>query len=433
MNNRTLQYAGLPKHSLKVEYVSIHLLKTAAYNPRKWDDAAISQLTESIQTFGLVDPILVNSSPKRKFVVIGGHFRLKIAKDLGYTEVPVLFLNIPSIEKEKELNIRLNKNVGAWDVEKLRDFDTSFLADIGFSSTELEDLWDDALEIQDDSFDTEEELSKITKPKTKVGDRYQLGRHKLLCGSSLESEDVMKLLDGARASMVYCDPPYNINLSYDKGIGTRGKYGGKTNDSKSFADYQSFLRKTIENALLVARDDAHFFYWCDQNYVGMIQDLYRTLGIENRRTCLWIKNNQNVVPQVAFNKVYEPCVYGTRGTPYLSENHYDLTEVMNKEIGTGNALIEDILGLLDIWLIKRLPGQEYRHPTEKPPTLHQKALKRCTKVNDIVLDLFGGSGSTLIACEQLKRSAYLVEIEPVFCDLIINRFEALTGTKAIKL
>ncbi len=308
------------------------------------------------------------------------------------------------------------------------------LADIGFSTEELEEVWDEALESKDDSFNVDEELAKITKPKTKVGDLYQLGKHRLLCGDSTNPEVVRKLLNGARANMIYCDSPYNIGLSYDKGIGgTKGKYGGKTNDNKSFIEYQSFLKKTIENALLVAKDNAHFFYWCDQNYVGMIQDLYRNLGIENRRTCLWIKNNQNVVPQVAFNKVYEPCVYGTRGTPYLSENHYDLTEVMNKEIGTGNALIEDILGLLDIWLIKRLPGQEYRHPTEKPPTLHEKALKRCTKVNEVVLDLFGGSGSTLIACEQLKRSAYLVEIEPIFCDLIINRFEALTSTKAIKL
>ncbi len=119
MNNRTLQDARLPKHNLKVEYVSTHLLKPAAYNPRSWDDSAISQLTDSIKEYGLVDPILVNGSAKRKYVVIGGHFRLKIAKDLGYTQVPVVFLNIPNIAKEKELNIRLNKNVGAWSMEKL--------------------------------------------------------------------------------------------------------------------------------------------------------------------------------------------------------------------------------------------------------------------------------------------------------------------------
>ncbi len=420
-------------HNLQIEYVPINLLKPAAYNPRTWDTSAISQLTESITQNGFVDPILVNKAPKRKFTVIGGHFRLKIAKDLGYTEVPVIFLDIPNIEKEKILNIRLNKNVGAWDIEKLREFDTSLLADIGFSTEELDNIWDEALEIKDDSFDVDEALTAIKKPVTKLGEMYQLGRHRLICADSTNPESLKKLLGNTKVDVTYSDPPFNINLSYDKGVGTKGKYGGKTDDNKSFDEYQLFLKKTIQNAITFSKSDAHYFYWCDQNYVGMIQDIYHSLGIENKRTCLWIKNNQNVVPQVAFNKVYEPCVYGTRGSPYLSKNHYNLTEVMNKEIGTGNDLIEDVLSLLDIWLVKRLPGQQYTHPTEKPPTLHEKALKRCSKVNDVVLDLFGGSGSTLVACEQLKRSAYLVEVEPIFCDLIKNRFEALTGIKAKKI
>jgi DNA modification methylase len=145
--------------------------------------------------------------------------------------------------------------------------------------------------------------------------------------------------------------------------------------------------------------------------------------------CLWIKNGFNATPRVAFNKCYEPCVYGTKGKPYLAPLH-NLNEILDKEIGTGNRTIDDILDILDIWLAKRLPGQEYEHPTSKPPTLHEKALRRCTQINDIVLDLFGGSGSTLIACEELKRRAYLVEKEPIFCQLIINRFEKLTGVKA---
>ncbi len=421
------------KPKLNVLYVSSLLLKPAAYNPRKWDSSAITQLKESITRFGLVDPIIANSAPKRKNVVIGGHFRLKIAKELGYTEVPVVYLNIPDVEKERELNLRLNKNTGAWDFEKLKDFDLTMLADVGFDSEELDDIWSESLETKDDEFDVEGELAKIKKPKTKVGDYYQLGKHRLICGDSTDPEVVRKLMDGKRTGMIYSDPPYNIKLDYDKGIGAKGKYGGKTDDAKTFVAYEAFIRKTMENALSVSEDDVHVFYWCDQNYVGMMQGLYRTLGVENRRTCLWIKNNQNVVPQVAFNKVYEPVVYGTRGSPFLSEHHHNLTEVLNKEIGTGNVLIEDILGLLDIWLIKRLPGQEYKHPTEKPPTLHEKAIKRCTKVSDIVLDSFAGSGSTLISCEQLKRCAYLVEMEPVFCDLIISRFEALTGIKAVKL
>ena len=126
-------------------------------------------------------------------------------------------------------------------------------------------------------------------------------------------------------------------------------------------------------------------------------------------------------------------MYGTRGKPYLSPKIQNLNELMNKEIGNGNRVIDDIMDLFNIWLAKRIPGQDYEHPTEKSPTIHEKALRRCTKPGDAVLDLCGGSGSTLIACEQLKRRAFLSEIEPIFCDLIIRRYEALTKTKAKRI
>jgi DNA modification methylase len=126
-------------------------------------------------------------------------------------------------------------------------------------------------------------------------------------------------------------------------------------------------------------------------------------------------------------------VYGTVGKPYLSDKALNLSEIMNKEIGTGNRTIEDILDMLDIWLVKRISGSDYEHPTEKPPTLHEKAIRRCTKPGDVLLDLFAGSGSLMVACEQLKRSACLVEREPIFVDLIIRRYEKLTGQKAKKL
>ena len=173
--------------------------------------------------------------------------------------------------------------------------------------------------------------------------------------------------------------------------------------------------------------------WCDETYIGLIQELYKELGIENKRVCLWIKNNQNPTPQVAFNKAYESCVYGTKGKPYLNKNIHNFNEVLNKEIGTGNRLLDDIEDYLNIWLVKRLPSNLYEHPTEKPVTLHEKPLRRCTKPGDKILDLFGGSGSTLIACQQMKRTAYLVEIEPIFCDLIIRRFEKFTNEKAKKI
>lgn len=422
---------NLEKANLTVEYVPADSLNPAKYNPRRWKDSAVQQLTESIKKFGLVDPLIVNSAPNRQNIVIGGHFRLHIAKELGIENVPVVFVTISDVEREKELNLRLNRNTGDWDLELLKEFDIEALLDVGFDDSDLSAIWDDVLEIEDDNFDIEEELSRIGEPKTKHGQLFQLGKHRLLCGDALEPKDVAKLVGNRQADMVYNDPPYNISLDYNKGIGTKGKYGGtRTKDSKSREEYKNFIQTALQNSLNVTRPKAHIFTWCDENYIGLIQETYQHLGVSPKRVCLWIKNNQNATPQIAFNKAYEPCVYGTIGKPYLSEGIRNLTEVLNKEIGSGNRLLDDIEDYLNIWLVKRLPTADYEHPTEKPPTLHEKPLRRCTKPGDLVLDLFGGSGSTLIACEQLKRTAYLMEIEPIFCDLIIRRFERISNAKA---
>jgi DNA modification methylase len=418
---------------LQIQQVPISKLNPAPYNPRRWEVGSIKQLTESIKKFGLVDPILVNGSKERKNIVIGGHFRLKIAKDLGYKEVSVVYLNISEIEKEKELNLRLNRNTGDWDFEILKDFDMDLLLDVGFDDSDLSAIWDEALGVEDDEFKTRAELENIEDPEAKEGDMFQLGKHRLICGDSTDPKVVQKLLKTTKINMIYSDPPYNIGFDYDKGIGTAGKYKGKkTNDSKSQAEYRIFLENTLRNGLKHCYPDAHIFYWCDQNYIGLLQDLYKHNGIDNKRVCLWIKNNQNVTPQIAFNKCYEPCVYGIRGKPYLSPKSQNLTEITNPEIENGNRTIDDILDLLDIWLVKRLPTNEYQHATEKPVVLHDRPLRRCTKPGDTVLDLFGGSGSTLIACEQLGRKAFLIEHEPAFCDLIIKRYIALNPQNNVK-
>lgn len=418
---------------IQIQNIKVEKLNAAPYNPRKWDAGATKQLTESIQRFGLIDPIIVNGARDRKNIVIGGHFRLKIAKDLGYKEVPVVYLDIPEIEKEKELNLRLNRNTGDWDFEILKDFDMGLLLDVGFDDSDLSAIWDEALGVEDDAFKTREELKSIEEPETKEGDVFQLGNHRLVCGDSTDPKVVQKLLGNTKIKMIYSDPPYNIGFDYAKGIGTEGKYQGKkTNDSKSQAEYRAFLENTLRNGLKHCTPDTHIFYWCDQNYIGLLQDLYQHNGVDNKRVCLWIKNNQNATPQIAFNKCYEPCVYGIRGKPYLSSKSSNLTEIANPEIENGNRTIDDILDLLDIWLVKRLPTNEYQHATEKPVVLHDRPLRRCTKPGDTVLDLFGGSGSTLIACEQLGRKAFLVEHEPAFCDLIIKRYLALNPQNDVK-
>jgi DNA modification methylase len=229
------------------------------------------------------------------------------------------------------------------------------------------------------------------------------------------------------------DPPYNICLDYNSGIGAKGKYGGHlTKDNKTWDQYRDFLASAIGNAVRKVKKDAHIFCYCDESYIGLLQQIYGQLGIVSKRVCLWIKNNQNLTPHVAFNKAYEPCVYGTIGNPYISDRLNNLTEILNKEVDTGNRALDDIYDLFNIWLVKRLPAQNYEHPTEKPPTLHEKPIRRCTRVGDMVLDLFEGSGSTMIACEQLKRKCVTTEIEPIFCDLIIRRYKNLTGKEELR-
>lgn len=422
---------GLNK--LKIYYVPLSELNPAPYNPRKWSGEAIKKLTEGFKRFGIIDPIICNSAPNRKNIVIGGHFRLKIAKDLGYKEIPVVYVKIPDIEKEKELNLRLNKNTGDWDFELLKEFDIEMLLDVGFDDTDLSNIWDENLEIEDDDFDIEKEIEKAKSTNIKTGDLFQLGNHFLICGDSHIKETLDNLMKDKKATMAYNDPIYNIKLDYNKGVGGKANYGGNINDNKSDSEYKEFLKQGIENSLRHMEKDIHIFTWCDQRYIWLLQTLYQEFEIKNERVCLWIKNGFNPTPNVAFNKLIEPCVYGTIGRPYLSPLSTKACEILNKEIGTGNRTLDDILDIIDIWLAKRDAGTEINHSTQKPLSLHEKPLKRCTKPGDIVLDIYGGSGSTLLSCEQLKRICYTSEINPIFVQLIINRYEIYANQKAKKL
>jgi len=421
----------MEKEKIKIEHVPINLLKESAYNPRILTDKQERDLTKSIKKFQLIDPIIANKHKGREYIVISGHQRLKVARKLGYKMVPVVFVDL-TLRKEQCLNLTMNRVSGEWDWEMLKEFDIETLLDTGFDDSDLSSIWNENLEIEDDDYNIEKEIEKIKKTDIKSNDIFQLGRHFLICGDSTDANVVKKLMNKNKVNMIYCDPPFNIGLDYNKGLGKKANYGGNVKDNKKDNDYKEFLSKTIANALEISEENVHVFYYCDQSYIGLLQEIYKELEINNKRVCMWIKNGINPTPQIAFNKCYEPCVYGIRGKPYLSEIK-NLNEILNKNVETGNRTIDDILDLLDIWLVKRLSGQEYEHPTQKPPTLHEKSLRRCTKVNDIVLDLFGGSGSTLIACEQLKRKCFMVEQDPIFCQLIINRFESYANTKAKKL
>ncbi len=406
---------------------SVSELRAWKKNPRKITEEAFERLKNRIKARGFHDVVKVDTDN----TILSGNQRKKALVKLGIKEVTVLVPNRKLSETEKNsVALESNTNDGTWDFDALKSFDLKVLTDIGFDKTDLENAWNENLKAEDDDFDVEKELEKITKPKTKLGDLIIMGPHKLICGNSGDPAVLKRLFGKEKASMIYSDPPYNIKLDYKNGVGGKGNYGGDVNDDRTYDEYKEFLKKSIVAALSVTKDDTHVFYWSDQAYIGLVQELYRELGIDNKRVCLWIKNSQNPVPTVAFNKCYEPCTYGVKGRPFISPKIQNLNEIMNREMSTGNALMEEALDHLDLWMVKRLSSKEYEHATSKPPKLHEKAIRRCTRSGEIILDSFSGSASTMIAAEQLKRRVFATELEPIFCDLAIKRYEKLTGIKA---
>jgi DNA modification methylase len=396
-------------------------------SPRKISKEQMASLKKSLEKFDLVEIPAIDQDG----TILAGHQRIKVLQILGrggeMIDVRVPNRKLTDEEAERYM-IGSNSIHGEWDLDLLKNFPTELLVDLGFDQKLLDDIWNKKLE--KDEFDVEAELEKIQTPTTKLGDIILLGTSKLICGDSTKPETLQRLLEDERASMIMSDPIYNISVDYNGGIGGKQQYGGTVDDNKTDDEYKTFIKATMEAALAVTKDDAHIFYWCDQTYIWLMQTLYRELGLTNKRVAIWLKNSQNPVPSVAFNKAYEPCVYGVRGKPYIVRDVNKLNEVMNPEMTTGNDLLQQTMDMFDVWPVKRLPGTSYTHSTMKPPELYEKAIRRCTRMNDIIVDSFSGSGSTIMAGVKLKRRVYAVEIEPIFCDLTIKRYEALTGEKA---
>lgn len=403
-----------------------------ALNPRVMSDRQMAALKKSLLDFGVVELPVVDRDNK----VIAGHQRLVALKLIGPAHA-VISVRVPNrklTKKEYERYLLSSNRIsGEFDWQKLTDnFDIDTILTSGFEDGDLALIFDD-VSIEDDDFKVDKELAKIKKTSVKPGDLYQLGTHRILCANCADPVSVKKLMGSKKAAAILTDPPYNIGLSYDKGIGGTSNYGGHTDDSKTEKEYEKLLWSALSNGLASCLSNAHVFMYHDPRYTWMIQSLYKELGIAYKRTCLWIKNNSTPTPNVSFNRQYEPVLYGTIGKPYLSSRAFNFSEVLNPEIGGGNKTIDDIYDLFDLWLAKRINGADYQHPTEKPPSIHERPLRRCTKPGDIILDLFSGSASLMVACQQLKRCAYLVEREPIFVQLAINRYEKLTGLKAKKL
>jgi DNA modification methylase len=419
----SFNHKKMTKINWHVEKREVKDLKVWSKNPRKISAESFNRLKEKITQRGFHDIIKIDVDN----TILSGNQRKKALLELNITEVTVLIPDRKLTDEEME-KVTLESNVsdGEWDFEALKGFDLGTLTDIGFDKMELTKFWDKDKEASDDEFDVAKELKSIITPQTKRGDLIILGDHKLLCSDSTDPNAVKTLFGEDKTSMIYSDAPFNIGLSYDRGVGNKSHYGGNVDDNKPPEVYKDFIRKTIANALSVSTEDVHCFQWSDEAWVWVFQTLFNELGIKNRRLNIWLKNNSSPTQSVPFNKAIEVCCYGTRGRPFASDSVKNLNEIMNKELTTGNELYEEVT---NVWAAKRLAGSKYEHPTSKPPELHQKAIKKCSKVGDIIFDSFSGSASTMICAEQLGRRVYSLEISEVFCDLAIRRWEHLTGKK----
>ncbi len=399
-------------------------LKPWKENPRTITKQALENLIKKIEQNGFHSSIVIDTDN----TILSGNQRKTALEKLGILRVNVLTPNRKLTNDERiKIALESNTNDGEWDFDKLKSFDLELIKFAGFSDMEIAKFWDTDKDTEDDNFDVDKEIKKIKNPVVKKGDLVIMGNHKVLCASSTDIHAVQKLFGTERATAIYSDPPFNIGLSYNSGVGNTRNYGGSFDDNQSPEEYVEFIKKVMQSSLAVSTKDVHVAFWADEAWVWVFQTLYMQLGIKNRRLNVWVKNNSSPVPSVAFSKCLEYCVYGTKGTPYLNNCIKNLNEVQNKKLGTGNQLFEDISNL---WATKRLPSNQMEHPTSKNPDLHHKFIMRCTKPNDIIFDAFSGSGSTMICAEQLGRRVYSLEIDPVFCDLTMRRYEKLTGRKA---
>lgn len=403
---------------MKIQKLSIKKLKPAKYNPRKDlkpGDPEYEKLKRSIDEFDLVEPLVWN---KRTGNLVGGHQRLKILIERGDTECDVSVVDF-SEAKEKALNVALNKISGDWDTLKLHDLflnleELDIDLDItGFDVEEREIIHNDADPQEPEEVPTPDLPEKAT---SKRGDIFVLGSHRLMCGDATIKEDVEALMAGEKADMVFTDPPYGVDYS-SKNVFLDAI--GKANcvkediigDKQTIDDMKILWTLTFTRALEVTKQGGTY-YFCAPSGGELMMMMMSVLeaGWELKHIIIWKKNNI-VLGRSDYNYQHESLLYGWK---------------------KGSHKFYGPKGASSVWEIDK-PHQSKLHPTMKPIELCAKAIKNSSLKGQIILDLFGGSGSTLIACEQLDRRCYMMEIDERYCDVIVNRWEDFTGKKAVKL
>lgn len=391
---------------MEFKKIKIQDLKYAEYNPRKDlkpGDAEFEKIMNSITEFGYVEPIIVNSD----LTIVGGHQRCKVLKELGYTEVDCVIIDIDKT-KEKALNIALNKISGEWDLESLakllnelreKDFNIGFT---GFDFSEAEKLWDEYMsDKKDNSEDDDFEPDPPEIPITKNGDVWLLGKHRLMCSDSTDKNDMAILMDGKKANLIVTDPPYNVD------------YTGKTkdalkieNDKMDNGSFYDFLYEAYSRMYDVAQDGASIYvFHADSEGLNFRKAMIES-GFKLSQCCIWAKQAM-VMGRQDYHWQHEPVLVGWKptGKHYWNSDRKQTT----------------------LWQFDR-PFRNEFHPTMKPVPLIVYPIKNSSRIGDLVLDSFGGSGSTLIACHETDRICYTMELDPKYCDVIVNRYIDKVGS-----
>lgn len=392
-----------------IQTLNIKNLIPADYNPRKDlkpGDAEYEKLRRSMEEFGYVEPVIWN---KQTGHVVGGHQRLKVLVQMGQSEIDCVIVDMDE-QNEKALNIALNKVSGDWDNDKLASLitdlsDAAFdISLTGFDSAEIDALFKDTLKdaIKEDDFDVEAELQNPAM--TKLGDVWQLGHHRLVCGDSTKAETFAVLMDGKKANLVVTDPPYNVNYE-----GTAGKI---KNDNMGNEAFYSFLLSAFQNTEAVMVPDASIYVFHADTEGLNFRRAFADAGFYLSGTCIW-KKQSLVLGRSPYQWQHEPVLFGWKKK--------------------GKHLWYSDRKQSTIWEYDK-PKKNADHPTMKPVALIAYPILNSSMSNCIVLDPFGGSGSTLIACEQTNRLCYTIELDEKYCDVIVNRYiEQACSSEGVKL
>ena len=386
-----------------IETMKTENLLPADYNPRKDlkpGDEEYEKLKRSIEQFGYVEPVIWNKTTGR---VVGGHQRLKVLIDMGINEVDCVVVEFDE-NKERALNVALNKISGEWDKDKLallisdlqaEDFDVSLT---GFDAAEIDDLFKDTIQdkVKDDDFDVDAELQNPTI--TKLGDVWQLGRHRLVCGDSTKAETYENLLGDEKVNLVITDPPYNVNYE--------GSVGKIKNDNMEDDKFYNFLLDAFTNTEKCMADDASIYVFHADTEGLNFRKAFKDAGFYLSGTCIW-KKQSLVLGRSPYQWQHEPILFGWK----KKGKHQWYT---GRKKST-------------IWEFDK-PKKNSDHPTMKPIPLIAYPIMNSSMSNCLVLDPFGGSGSTLIACEQTDRIARTIELDEKFCDVIVKRYIEQVGT-----